>query len=135
MTTEAAAAKYLDEHLKQVAGRKPAVYNPHNLPIESLPIIFGFNNGGSPGWYSAILLAEDGTFLGSHICSDEHYMEHDLGILENTRPDRHQDFVKHYPDGYRMEFVPSSEIRTHPILWPAIERAQTEKDSSPEEGI
>lgn len=24
-----------------------AVYNPHNKSLEDLPIIFGFNNGGS----------------------------------------------------------------------------------------
>jgi hypothetical protein len=26
-------------------------------------------------------------------------------ILEGTRPDRHEEFKAHYPDGYRMEFV------------------------------
>jgi hypothetical protein len=32
-------------------------------------------------------------------------MPADLGILEGTRPDRHEEFKAHYPDGYRMEFV------------------------------
>jgi len=53
----------------------------------------------------AQLLAEDGTALGSHLCSAEGYMPHDLGILDGSRPDRHEDFRAHYPDGYRMDFV------------------------------
>ena len=49
-------------------------------------------------------------------------MMHDLGILEGTRQDRHdKDFKKHYPDGYRMAFVPSSEISDHEKLNKAFE--------------
>lgn len=81
------------------------VYNPHNKPIEELPFIYGFNNGGQPGWYHGCLVAADGTPLGGHICSSEGFMYGDLGILEGTRPDRHEGFKKHYPDGYRMDFV------------------------------
>jgi hypothetical protein len=77
-------------------------------------VIYGFNNGGSSGWYTAISLAEDGTCLGSHICSHEGYMPHDLGVLEGSRPDRHEhDYQKHYPNGYRMEFVSSDEVKEH----------------------
>jgi hypothetical protein len=44
-------------------------------------------------------------------------MEGDLGILEGTRLDRHKkDYQTHYPEGYRMEFVPSSEIKEHEAL-------------------
>ena len=50
------------------------IYNPNNKPIEELPIIFGFNNGGSKEWLYAELIAEDGTPLGAHICSHENYM-------------------------------------------------------------
>jgi len=105
MTTPAAAALYLANHRAEMAGRKNAVYNPHNKAEEDLPFIYGFNNGGEPGWYNGVLMAEDGTHLGGHICSKEGYMYHDLGILEGTRTDRHEDFQKHYPDGYRMLFV------------------------------
>lgn len=58
------------------------VYNPKDRVIAELPVIYGFNNGGSPGWYSGILLAEDGVFLGNHICSDEGFMYGDLGIVD-----------------------------------------------------
>jgi len=99
--------------LHEVEGRGWAIYNPNNLPVEDLPVIYGFNNGGSPGWFFAQLLAQDGHALGSHICSHEGYMEHDLGILEGSRPDRHEGFRAHYPEGYRMEFVSRSEVRGH----------------------
>lgn len=114
MTTPAAEAMYLAQHRYAVEARKAVVYNPHNKPAAELPVIYGFNNGGSPGWMSAVAIAEDGTVLGGHCCSHEGYMEGDLGILEGTRPDRHEkDYRPHYPEGYRMEFVPSSEIDGH----------------------
>ena len=137
MTTPAAERLYQAQHLYQMEGRRPAVYNPHGKPSEELPIIYGFNNGGSPGWYSAVLLAEDGTGLGGHICSDELYMPHDLGILEGTRPDRHETFRAHYPDGYRMEFIPSELVLTHPGLEAAYQlnqanAAEAERDRQAE---
>jgi hypothetical protein len=120
MTTPAAAAAYLRSHLATWQGKGYAVYNPHNKPLEELPIIFGFNNGGSPGWFSAILLSQDGEVLGGHMCSNEGYMTHDLGILEGARPDRHETFRKHYPDGYKMDFIHSSELKGHAGLDAAI---------------
>jgi hypothetical protein len=121
MTTPAAANYYLSTHLLEMEGKPYAVYNPHNKPVGLLPVIFGFNNGGSEGWYSGVLIAEDGTGLGGHVCSHEGYMRHDLGILEGTRPDRHADFQKHYPDGYRMAFIPYGEVETCEPLSKAFE--------------
>ena len=113
MTTKAAADQYLAAHQRKLQGRKVAIYNPSDMPVESIPVIYGFNNGGSEGFLYAVLLAEDGTYLGDHCCSDEGYMPHDLGILEGTRPDRHERFKEHYPDGYRMEFVGYAAIKSH----------------------
>lgn len=124
MTTKAAEALYLAQHLAEWVGKGYAVHNPHDKPLAELPVIYGFNNGGSPGWYSAVLLAEDGTHLGGHICSSEGYMPHDLGVLEGARPDRHETFQAHYPDGYRMDFVPHSEVPTHDGLGKAFQRNQ-----------
>jgi hypothetical protein len=81
------------------------VYNPHGKPIEELPFIYGFNNGGSRGWYHACLISQDGEGLGDHLCSDESFMYGDLGLLKGSRSDRHATFREHYPDGYRMDFV------------------------------
>lgn len=97
-----------------------AIWNPLGKPETELPIIYGFNNGGSRGWMSGELLAADGTPLGGHLCSDEGYMYGDLGILEGSRPDRHEGFQKHYPEGYRMEFVRYSDVPLHAGLQEAF---------------
>lgn len=124
MTTPAAAALYEAQHVYAHEGKRNAVYNPHGKPVGELPVIYGFNNGGSPGLLHAVLIAEDGTCLGGHGCSSEAYMPADLGILEGTRPDRHSTFVEHYPGGYRMEFVGHSEFDACAGLKAAIALAQ-----------
>jgi hypothetical protein len=120
MTTEAAERAYLADHIEQWRGKGYAVFNPQSRPIEELPVIYGFNNGGSPGWMSAQLISEDGEELGGHVCSHEGYMPHDLGIVEDSRPDRHEGFRKHYPDGYRMDFVSYGDVDSHPGLQAAF---------------
>lgn len=124
MTTRAAEAHYLAEHLHKVEGRGYAIYNPHGKPVSELPVIYGFNNGGPSYMLSAVLMAEDGECLGGHGCSSEGYMPHDLGILEGTRPDRHETFKAKYPDGYRMDFVGANDVMTHPGLEAAYQRNQ-----------
>ena len=99
---------------------KVEVFNPHGKDEKELPVIYGFNNGGPEGWMHAQLIAEDGTTLGSHLCSSEGYMPHDLGIVAGSRPDRHEHFRKHYPDGYRMEFVCRVDVEFHEGLNAAI---------------
>lgn len=109
-----------------------AVFNPHNKPTEDLPIIYGFNNGGSDrsGGYSGCLIAEDGTGMGGHFCSSEGFMYGDLGILKGHRPDRHEDFQKHYPDGYRMDFVKKSDVKNHEGLILAYQKNQEKAAAS-----
>ena len=124
MTTPEAEEQYLAEHLAACRDKRWAVVNPNSIPEEDLPVIYGFNNGGSSCWYSAVLLAEDGTALGGHCCSHEGYMPSDLGVLEGTRPDRHETFLKHYPDGYRMEFVSYKDAKSHEKLNLAFKRNQ-----------
>ena len=121
MTTPQAAADYLADHLSSNAEKGYAVYNPKGLLEDQLPVIFGFNNGGSPGWFSAVLLAQDGTSLGGHLCSNEGYMPYDLGVLENSRPDRHETFREHYPEGYRMDFISFDDVPKTPLLLAAFQ--------------
>ncbi|RIY41981.1 hypothetical protein [Neopusillimonas maritima] len=123
MTTEAAAALYEAQHIYQMQGRPIAIYNPHDKPVSDLPVIYGFNNGGRPGWFSGALISQDGKWLGGHLCSSEAYMPHDLGILEGSRPDRHEEFKEHYPDGYRMEFVGYDDVLSHEGIKKAAELA------------
>ena len=129
MTTPAAAALYEAQHVYQHQGRNVAVSNPNNLPVQDLPVIYGFNNGGSAGRLSAELVAQDGTHLGGHCCSAEGYMPADLGILEGTREDRHETFKAHYPEGYRMEFVGHADIPNHIALNAAFQ-PNTTKDEA-----
>ena len=126
MTTPEAERSYEAQHRMEWVGKGWAVHNPNSKPEAELPVIYGFNNGGSHGWMSACLIAEDGTELGGHTCTSEGYMPHDLGVLEGSRPDRHETFRAHYPDGYRMEFVGYDAVRGHEKLMAAIEVA-TEK--------
>ena len=71
----------------------------------------------------------DGTCLGSHVCSHESYMSFDLGVLEGAMPDRHEnDYQKHYPDGYRMEFVSSNEVKDHVALNEAFRLSNETKE-------
>lgn len=133
MTTAAAAAAYLAEHMAENAGRSAAVFNPNGKPLAELPVIYGFNNGGEPGWYEAVAIAEDGTVLGGHTCSHESYIPADLGVLEGTRPDQHaEQYSKHYPNGYRMVFVPSGEIKGHAALNDAFRRNGEKRGSGQE---
>jgi hypothetical protein len=122
MTTKEAARQYLAEHQAEYAGRPVAVHNPHGKPMDQLPVIYGWNNGGGSGWFKGCLVAEDGTWLGAHICSDEAYMLADLGIVEGSRPDRHEGFREHYPNGYRMQFVRYVDARSHVGLTAALDR-------------
>ncbi len=128
MTTKAAAELYRAQYAYKMESKGYAIFNPLDKPIEELPIIYGFNNGGATGFLFACLLAEDGTALGGHACSHESYMPHDLGILEGSRTDRHEGFKKHYPDGYRMDFIGREEAKTHPGLCKAYENYKAKND-------
>jgi len=110
-----------------------AVFNPHNKPVDELPIIYGFNNGGDRFGYDAVLIAEDGHALGGHFCSSEGFMYGDLGIIEGSRPDRHEDFKEYYPDGYRMDFITMTDVKTHEGLNAAYAKNQLLKPLPSEE--
>lgn len=106
------------------------VFNPLDKPIGELPVIYGFNNGGAPGWFSGALIAEDGTGLGSHLCSQEGFMYGDLGILKGWRSDRHKGFQAHYPNGYRMDFVSYGDVLNHAGLKLAFDRNTALREKS-----
>lgn len=81
--------------------------------MKEKPKIFCFSNVVGGGEGMAYALAEDGTVLGSHLCSHEIYVQYDLGVAEGYRPDRHDDYKSHYPNGYQMEFVPAHDVGCH----------------------
>ncbi|MCH7516493.1 MAG: hypothetical protein IIB08_05145, partial [Bacteroidetes bacterium] len=53
-------AFYLKRHLEEGSGGTVTIYNPHDKPIEELPVSYGFNNRDGWGGFSAVALAEDG---------------------------------------------------------------------------
>ena len=65
-------------------------------------------------------MADDGHVLGSHWCSSAYYVPHDLGVVKESRPDRHEEYAKHFPDGYEMEFISCSEVKSHEGLLEAF---------------
>lgn len=83
--------------------------------------IYIFNNGGSPGWYSAMAIADDGHCLAQHICSSEGFMPHDMGITSNWK---HENYNKHFGEGnWELEWVP--DPRNHAGLDAAYALNQT----------
>jgi len=48
------------QHIEEYQGHKAAVFNPNGIPVYDLPIILGFNNGGSPEASVARAAPEDG---------------------------------------------------------------------------
>lgn len=103
------------------------LYYPHAGAIpEDLPAIYLFSNARS-GDGVAYAMAEDGTVLGSHVCTHWGYMRHDL----HDRPDRKETCEAHYPDGYRLVVltepgsVPPEEV---------IERNRQQGEAAKEDG-
>jgi len=74
------------------------------------PKIYCTVNGGSPEWWNAIAIAEDGTSLASHICSSIAWARHDMGV-DNDVMGKHEAYRAHYPDGYEMVWVHPDEMR------------------------
>ena len=96
--------------------------------------IYCFSNvvGGGDG--IAYAMGDDGVVLGSHWCSNEYYVPNDLGVVEGSRPDRHEKYKKHFPNGYEMEFIYSADVNTHEGLTKAFKLNQllAEADSESE---
>lgn len=86
--------------------------------------IYAFNNGGSPGWYQAIALGEDGQIVGEHICSHEAWVPHDLGA-DGRSNWQHDNYDKVYGKGnWTIKYIKPNEIEDHSGLKEAIEKAK-----------
>tara|TARA_Y100000034_G_C6778075_1_gene347547 strand:- start:49 stop:438 length:390 start_codon:yes stop_codon:yes gene_type:complete len=83
------------------------------------PKIFIFCNSCSHEWHSASALSEDGHFLAGHVCSDHGFIPHDMGMTSDWK---HDDYNKHYPDGWELEYVERSEVKSHPGITAAYEK-------------
>lgn len=92
--------------------------------------IYCFSNVVGGGEGVAYAIGDDGVILGSHWCSHESYVPQDLGVIEGSRPDRHKIYREHFPNGYEMVFVPSSEVETHEGLQEAFRLNQLQDDEN-----
>lgn len=81
------------------------------------PKIFGFVNGGTPGWYIVEALSEDGYFLAQHLCSHPSFGPHDIGVTSDWK---HEIYRAHYPEGFEVVWV--EDPKTHEGLKAAYER-------------
>lgn len=79
--------------------------------------IFCFNNGGPHQWLTAIAIADDGHILAQHICSDEYFMRHDLGLTSDWK---HENYDAHFGVG-NWELVWIDDPKKSPELDAAIE--------------
>lgn len=87
------------------------------------PKIYVFCNSCAPQWHSALALAEDGTVLAGHVCSDHLWIPHDMGAEGSDW--KHDDYDKHYPDGWELVLVESlNDPKKHPGCAAAIVLAE-----------
>lgn len=118
MTTKEAEARYLREHLNATANAGSNIYNPRNVPVGELPVIYGFNSGDTYLGCIGRIVSQDGTYLGGHSCSHEGYMRSDLGMIPDSYHE--QAFRDHYPEGFRTEFVSLRDVAGHEGLQAAL---------------
>jgi hypothetical protein len=86
------------------------------------------NSGHGSDWQVGMALAEDGTFLASHVSSCRDWFRHDMGVF----PDgwKHDVYRKYYPDGYEVVEVLEGEEATHEGLLAAYALNQTKKTAA-----
>lgn len=98
---------------------------------DSKPTIYVFCNSCSPQWHVAYALAEDGTGLASHVCSDHGWVIHDMGVSGSDW--KHDLYNAHYPDGWAIEYVDVDDIPGHAGLQLAIAAAKAKQAAAPEQ--
>jgi len=130
MTTKEAEARYIAQHERDMEGKKNVVYNPEEKEISELPVIYGYSTGREllyPHSVPGYLIGEKGNVFRSQISSNEEYLPSDLGVLEGESPGRHEEFKKHYPNGYRMEFVKKEQMENNKGFREAYKLAYSRK--------
>lgn len=94
----------------------------------SKKVIYGFVNGGSPGWYHIAAVCEDGETLAGHTCSDPGYGPHDIGVTSDWKREA---YAKHCPDGFEVVWVDNPD--EHPGLTEALRLHELAKKRKAEE--
>ena len=95
-------------------------YNPHHALHEDLPKIFSFVasygrdcvRGDCEITYAAVALAEDGTRLNVDVSASP-YLARQLCDGSDLTLALHKLCIKHYPNGFRFEYVPVEQVKWH----------------------
>lgn len=77
------------------------------------------NSGKGTDMCSGMAMAEDGHVLAGHLSSSEFWARYDLGLTSDRK---HDEYRKHYPDGYELEWV--DDPRAHEGLMAAYAKNQ-----------
>ena len=94
--------------------------------------IFVFINGGVPGFFQVVALAEDGTALSGHLSSNEYWAKHDMGIGSDWR---HEHYDEHYGAGnWELEWIESDDRDSHAGLREAYRLNQIQGQEA-EDGV
>jgi len=64
--------------------------------------IFCFINGGYSDCWEAIAIGENGRIVGNHVCSNEGWAKHDLGVTSDSK---HDNYNEAYPNGWELIWV------------------------------
>jgi|ERR1051326_1850680 hypothetical protein len=80
--------------------------------------LYIFNNSpGNTDWNVCHSMADDGTHLGSHVCSHEHFMQYDL----HDRKDRLETILQHFNgEPYELELISADDVLSHAGLKEAL---------------
>ena len=68
--------------------------------------IYCWINNPSPDFMGVLAMADDGVVLAQHISSHKAWAMHDIGITSDWK---HDEYRKHCPDGYELEWVDNPE--------------------------
>lgn len=114
----------------RVDANADAVDSPTASPVApnaatDKPKIFGFVNGGSPGWWNVSAITEDGLCISGHCCSHPSWGPHDIGATSDWH---HDVYRQYYPDGFTVEWV--ADVKAHDGIQRAfaLNRAMTEDE-------
>lgn len=91
------------------------------------PTIYAFINGGSPGWFEVMAIAEDGEFLAGHISSSVSWAQIDI-----DHEQKHEHYRRKYPDGFQFLWLDGDKPEDLAIIKQLGEknRALAEKESA-----
>jgi len=79
--------------------------------VKSKIYVYAISDVTGFGDFCGMALAEDGTFLTSHISSNLYFVHHDMGVFKSDW--KHDIYDKKYPDGWELEWIDYENLDSH----------------------